>query len=89
MGKEITKREKLSISEIKAEFGAEGEVFDNNEIEKIREFLYLLAQISYEQYNRDKQTAETSISKLINIKTTTDEHAKSNNIYPCEYGRTG
>ena len=48
--------EKKNINpEIKADFEAEGEMFDDSEIEENQgAFLYLLAQISYEQYNQNK-----------------------------------
>lgn len=89
MEKKLEEKEKISIAEIKADFEAEGEIFDDSEIEKIRDFLYLLAQISYEQYNRNKQDNETSNGKIININNNSDESTKSNTLYPCEYGRTG
>ena len=90
MGTKRIEKEKLSIAEIKADFKAEGEMFDDIEIEKIRDFLYLFAQISYEQYNRNKQVIETSNGKVININNNqSDESTKSNTIYPSEYGRTG
>ncbi len=89
MEKKLEEKEKISIAEIKADFEAEGEIFDDSEIEKIRDFLYLLAQISYEQYYRNKQDNETSNGKIINIKSNSDESTKSNTLYPCEYGRTG
>lgn len=89
MEKKLEEKEKISIAEIKADFEAEGEIFEDNEIEKIRNFLYLFAQISYEQYNRNKQVNETSTVKIININDNSDESTKSNTIYPCEYGRTG
>ena len=89
MGTKRIEKEKLSIAEIKADFEAEGEMFDDIEIEKIRDFLYLFAQISYEQYNRNKQV-ETSNGTVININNNqSDESTKSNTLYPCEYGRTG
>lgn len=89
MEKKLEEKEKISIAEIKADFEAEGEMFDDSEIEKIRDFLYLLAQISYEQYNRNKQVSEISSGKIININNNSDESTKSNTLYPCEYGRTG
>ena len=89
MEKKLEEKEKISIAEIKADFEAEGEMFDDSEIEKIRGFLYLLAQISYEQYNRNKQVSETTNGKIININSNSDESKKSNTLYPCEYGRTG
>ncbi|MFN8252767.1 MAG: hypothetical protein U0V75_12925 [Ferruginibacter sp.] len=82
-------KEKISIAEIKADFEAEGQMFDDSEIEKIRDFLYLLAQITYEQYNRNKQATGTANCKVININKQSDEPTKSNTLYPCEYGRTG
>jgi hypothetical protein len=89
MEKKLEEKEKISIAEIKADFETEGEIFEDSEIEKIRDFLYLLAQITYEQYNRNKQVNETSTVKIININDNSDESTKSNTIYPCEYGRTG
>ena len=89
MEKKLEEKEKISIAEIKADFEAEGEMFDDSEIEKIRGFLYLLAQISYEQYNRNKQVSDTTNGKIININSNSDESTKSNTLYPCEYGRTG
>lgn len=89
MERKLEEKEKISIAEIKADFEAEGEMFDDSEIEKIRDFLYLLAQISYEQYNRNKQVSEISSGKIININSNSDESTKSNTLYPCEYGRTG
>ncbi len=82
-------KEKISIAEIKADFEAEGELFEDSEVEKIRDFLYLLAQITYEQYNRNKQASETANCKIVNINDNSDEQAKSNTLHPCEYGRTG
>ena len=89
MEKKMEEKDKISLAEIKADFEAEGEIFDDSEIETIRDFLYLLAQISYEQYNRNKQVSETSTGKIININSNSDESTKSNTLYPCEYGRTG
>lgn len=89
MEKKLEEKEKISIAEIKADFEAEGEMFDDSEIEKIRDFLYLLAQISYEQHTRNKQVSETANRKIININSNSDESTKSNTLYPCEYGRTG
>ena len=89
MEKKLEEKEKISNAEITADFEAEGEMFDDSEIEKIRGFLYLLAQISYEQYNRNKQVSETTNGKIININSNSDESTKSNTLYPCEYGRTG
>ncbi|MGB4776727.1 MAG: hypothetical protein WBP45_16225 [Daejeonella sp.] len=89
MEKKLEEKEKISIAEIKADFEAEGEIFEDSEVEKIRGFLYLLAQISYEQYNRSKQVSETSSGKIININSNYNESTKSNTLYPCEYGRTG
>ncbi len=89
MAKKLEEKEKISIAKIKADFEAEGEIFEDSDIEKIRDFLYLLAQISYEQYNRNKQVGETSNGKIININSNSDESTKSNTLYPCEYGRTG
>jgi hypothetical protein len=89
MEKKLEEKDKISLAEIKADFEAEGEIFDDSEIETIRDFLYLLAQISYEQYNRNKQVSETSTGKIININSNSDESTKSNTLYPCEYGRTG
>ena len=89
MEKKQEEKEKISIAEIKVDFEAEGEIFDDNEVEKIRDFLYLLAQITYEQHNRNKQVSEASTGKLTNINNNSDESSKSNTLYPCEYGRTG
>ncbi|HMU10970.1 MAG TPA: hypothetical protein PKC54_13250 [Ferruginibacter sp.] len=89
MEKKPEEKEKISIAEIRADFEAEGEIFDDSEVEKIRDFLYLLAQITYEQHNRNKQVSETSTGKIININYNSDESTKSNTLYPCEYGRTG
>ena len=89
MEKKPEEKEKISIAEIKADFEAEGEIFEDSEVEKIRDFLYLLAQVTYEQHNRNKQIIETSTGKLININDNSDESTKSNTLYPCEYGRTG
>lgn len=89
MEKKLEEKEKISIAEIKADFEAEGELFEDSEVEKIRDFLYLLAQITYEQHNRDKQVTETSTGKIININNNSDDSTKSNTLYPCEYGRTG
>jgi hypothetical protein len=89
MEKKPEEKEKISIAEIRAYFEAEGEIFDGSEVEKIRDFLYLLAQITYEQHNRNKQVSETSTGKIININYNSDESTKSNTLYPCEYGRTG
>lgn len=80
---------KISIAEIKSDFEAEGEIFNDSEVVRIRDFLYLLAQITYEQHNRNKQIIETSTGKLININGNSNESTKSNTLYPCEYGRTG
>lgn len=89
MQKKLEEKEKISIAEIKADFEAEGELFEDSEVVKIRDFLYMLAQITYEQYNRNKQVCETSTGKIININNNSDEQAKSNTLYPSEYGRTG
>ena len=89
MEKKLEEKEKISIAEIKADFEAEGELFEDGEVEKIRDFLYLLAQITYEQHNRNKQVPETSTGKIININNNSDDSTKSNTLYPCEYGRTG
>lgn len=89
MEKKLEEIEKISIAEIKADFEAEGEMFDDSEIEKIRDFLYLFAQITYEQHNRNKQATETTNGKIIDINSNSDESTKSNTLYPCEYGRTG
>lgn len=82
-------KEKISIAEIKADFEAEGQMLNDSEIEKIRDFLYLLAQITYEQYNRNKQATGTANCKVININKQSDESTKSNTLYPCEYRRAG
>lgn len=89
MKKKLEEKEKISIAEIKGDFEAEGELFEDSEVEKIRDFLYLLAQITYEQHNRNKQVTETSTGKIININNNSDDSTKSNTVYPCEYGRTG
>lgn len=89
MEKKLEEKDKISLAEIKTDFEAEGEIFDDSEIEKIRDFLYLLAQITYEQHSRNKQVNETSTGKIININANSDEPTKSNTLYPCEYGRTG
>lgn len=81
--------QKISIAEIKADFEAEGEMFDESAIEKIRDFLYMLAQIGYEQYIRNKQVIEISATKVININGKSNESTESNIVYPCEYRRTG
>lgn len=82
--------QKISIAEIKADFEAESEMFDDNEIEKIRDFLYLLAQIGYEQYQRQKSKEEIETTKVIHIKTNQQhESTESHIVYPCEYRRTG
>mgnify|MGYP000523543723 CR=1 FL=1 len=81
--------QKISIAEIKADFEAEGEMFDDSEIEKVRDFLYLLAQIGYEQYIRNKQVIEISATKVININSNSNESTESNIVHPCEYRRTG
>lgn len=64
-------------------------MFDDSQIQKIRDFLYLLAQISYEKYERNKQVSEISNGKIINLNSNSDESTKSNTLYPCECGRTG
>jgi hypothetical protein len=89
MEKKLEEKEKISIAEIKADFEAEGELFEDSEVERIRDFLYLLAQITYEQHNRNKQATETANCKIININNNSDDSTKSNTLYPCEYGRTG
>jgi len=89
MEQKKAEKEKLSIAEIKADFEAEREIFDDSEVEKIRDFLYLLAQIGYEQYNRNKQVIETSETKVININNNSDESTESHTLYPGEYRRTG
>lgn len=89
MKKKLEEKEKISIAEIKGDFEAEGELFEDSEVEKIRDFLYLLAQITYEQHNRNKQVTETSTGKIININNNSDDSTKSNTLYPCKYGRTG
>jgi hypothetical protein len=84
-------KEGISINEIKTEFESEGELFTDEQLEKIRDFLYLFAQISYEQCQRINYAAEQNENcKIVNIQNyQTDEPAKSNIVYPCEYGRTG
>lgn len=54
----IDKDKRITIAEIKSDFEAEGEIFDDTEIEKIRNFLYLLAEISHDQYLRNKTDNE-------------------------------
>ncbi len=84
-------RKMLSIDEIKHEFEQEGETFTDAELEKIRDYLYLLVQISYEHYQRNKRLKEQEANnKIINLKNyQDDESTKSHSIHPCEYGRTG
>lgn len=53
---QIDKDKRITIAEIKADFEAEGQILSDAEIEKIRDFLYLLAQINYEQYLRKNET---------------------------------
>ncbi len=89
MEKKQVEKEKIAIAEIKADFEAEGEIFDDNDAEKIRDFLYLIAQITYEQHNRNKQATGRANCKVININEKSDESTKSNTLYPCEYRRTG
>ena len=84
-------RKMLSIDEIKHEFEQEGESYTDAELEKIRSYLYLLAQISYEHYQRNKRFREQDANnKIINLKNyQEDESTKSHFIHPCEYRRTG
>lgn len=89
MKRKLEEKEKISIAEIKADFETEGEIFEDGEVEKIRDFLYLLAQITYEQHNRNIQATEEANCKIININSNSNDPTKSNTLYPCEYGRTG
>lgn len=84
-------RKMLSIDEVKHEFEQEGETYTAVELEKIRDYLYLLAQISFEHYQRNKKLKEQDANnKIINLKNyQEDESTKSHFIHPCEYGRTG
>lgn len=84
-------RKMLSIDEIKHEFEQEGKTFTDEELEKIRGYLYLLVKISYEHYQRSKRLKEQEANnKIIHLKNyQDDESTKSHSIHPCEYGRTG
>ena len=52
MGKGI---EKISLSKCKSVLESDGSKYTNEEVLEIREFLYMLAELDYQVYSKEKQ----------------------------------
>lgn len=83
-------KQKISLEEFRNEFGEDGIGFSDEQLEKIRDFFYVLAAISYEQYLRVKESEESVETKVINLNEQYEnKSAKSYSLHPREYRRTG
>jgi len=78
--------EKLSLDICKKILNVNGNEYFDEEVLRIRDYLYQLAEIEC-RYFKDWQ--ETQDSKLITINRNDYETTESHFIHPCEYRRTG
>lgn len=83
-------KQMLPLEEFKAEFGKDGSDFSDEQLEKIRDFFYVLAAITYEQYLRRKESGEIRETKVINLNEQYENKSTTSHpIHPGEYRRTG
>jgi len=85
--------EKLSLERCKKVLNQDGLNYTDEEVKKIREFIYILAEIDYRLFKRKQEEKSNQIQKEKNIKTEnnnlksqTDE-TQSHSIHPREYRR--
>jgi hypothetical protein len=82
--------EKLPLEIFRKEFGEDGSHYTDEQLEKIRDFFYMLAGIAYEQYLRRIESSQISETRIININTCYENKStESDSLHPGEYRRTG
>jgi len=82
----IENEEKLTVAFCKKVLNQNGNDYSDEEILRIRDYLYQLAEIEARNFN---QWRSEKAAKIINLKSDNHETAKSYSLHPCEYRRTG
>jgi hypothetical protein len=83
--------EKMPLNEFRKSFRKDGNDFNDHQLEKIRDFFYMLAEITYDHYTRRKEAGELIEGKIIDINThyENNDPANSDSLHQSIYGRTG
>jgi hypothetical protein len=81
--------EKMPLHVFRKEFGHDADQFNDEQLEKIRDFFYVLAEIAYEHYQRRKEAGELIEGKIIDINTQNENNNKteSDSLYQGVYRR--
>lgn len=84
--KNQTETDRLDLAACKEILNANGNNYTDEEILRIRDYLYQLAEIQCRHF---KQWQTEQSDNVVPINTTTDETEESIPLYPGEYRRTG
>ncbi len=84
--KNQTETDRLDLATCKEILNANGNNYTDEEILRIRDYLYQLAEIQYRHF---KQWQAEQSDNVIPINRNTDETEESIHLYPGEYRRTG
>ena len=77
----------IALNEYRKEFKANGFEFSDEQLIKIRAFFQVMAQIAFEQYERQQELKDKATAKIVKLQNEYD--TTGNLIHSGEYRRAG
>ena len=79
----------IALNEYRKEFKANGFEFSDEQLIKIRAFFQVMAQIAFEQYERQQELKDNATAKIVKLQNENEYDTKGNLIHSGEYRRAG
>ena len=79
----------IALNEYRKEFKANGFEFSDEQLIKIRAFFQVMAQIAFEQYERQQELKYKATAKIVKLQNENEYDTTGNLIHSGEYRRAG
>ena len=79
----------IALNEYRKEFKANGLEFSDEQLIKIRAFFQVMAQIAFEQYERQQELKDKTTAKIVKLQNENEYDTTGNLIHSGEYRRAG
>lgn len=79
----------IALNEYRKEFKANGFEFSDEQLIKIRAFFQVMAQIAFEQYERQQELKDKATAKIVKLQNENEYDTTGNLIHSGEYRRAG
>lgn len=84
-----TSYDAIALNEYRKEFKANGFEFSDEQLIKIRAFFQVMAQIAFEQYERQQELKDKITAKIVKLQNENEYDTTGNLIHSGEYRRAG